>query len=127
MIRYLTLPEALRVAEAVTGGPPQVRDLGLIESALARPATSLFGKDAYPTLHEKAATLLQSLVLNHGLVDGNKRLGFTCTAIFLSLNGAPLTVSDSGEAYDLVIAVVTGELTEIAEIADRLRGRPPQE
>ena len=76
MTFFLNVEEALRIAERVTGGVPLVRDLGLIESALARPQTSVFGEDAYPTLDDKAAALLQSLVLNHGLVDGNKRLGW---------------------------------------------------
>ena len=121
MTRFLGLEEALRVAEVVTGAPPVVRDLGLIESALARPQTSLFGEDAYPSLDEKAAALLQSLVLNHGLVDGNKRLAFACTSVFLTLNGAPLDLDDETEAYDLVIAVATSQLTDITEIAAALR------
>lgn len=121
MTRFLTLEEALRVAEVATGAPALVRDLGLIESALARPQTSLFGDDAYPTLDEKAAALLQSLVLNHGLVDGNKRLAFACTSVFLTINGEPLELDDEHEAYDLVIAVATSDLSTIPEIAAALR------
>ncbi len=120
MTRYLRLDEALRIAEAGIGGPPLVRDLGLIDSALARPRTNLFGEDAYPTLDEKAAALLQSLALNHGLVDGNKRLAFACTSVFLTLNGAPLALGES-EAYDLVMAVAAGRVTEVPDIAARLR------
>jgi len=123
MTRYVTLEEALRIAEAVIGAEPLIRDLGLIDSALSRPQSSLFGQDAYPFLDEKAAALLQSLALNHGLVDGNKRLAFVCTSVFLTLNDAPLDLDDKTEAYDLVIAVVTGELSEISEIAAALRGR----
>lgn len=121
MTLFLTIEEALQIAERVTRATPLVRDLGLIESALARPQTSVFGEDAYPSLDEKAAALLQSLVLNHGLVDGNKRLGFACTSIFLTLNGAPLDLDDDHEAYDLTIAVATGELSEITHIAAALR------
>lgn len=121
MIRFLTLEEALRVAEVSTGAPPIVRDLGLIESALARPQTSLLGDDAYPSLDEKAAALLQSLVLNHGLVDGDQRLAFACTSVFLTMNGRPLDLDDENEAYDLVIAVATSELSTIPEIAAALR------
>ncbi len=122
MTRFLTLEEALRVAEAVIGSTPLLRDVGLVESALARPQTSLFGDDAYPSLHEKAAALLQSLVLNHALVDGNKRMAFACTSVFLTLNGHPLTLDDESQAYDLVIAVATSELTDISDIAAALRG-----
>jgi death-on-curing protein len=118
---FLTLEEALAIGAAVTGGPVQVRDAGLLEAALARPRTAVFGEDAYPSLHEKAAALLHSIVANHPLVDGNKRLGFACTAIFLRINGAALTL-DEDSAYDLVIAVADGTLVEIEQIAHRLRG-----
>ena len=121
MTRFLTLREALRIAEAVIGETPLVRDIGLVESALARPRTSIFGDDAYPSLDEKAAALLQSLATNHALVDGNKRLAFACASTFLTLNGAPLTLDDQNAAYDLVIAVATSELTEVEDIARALR------
>lgn len=121
MTVFLTIEEALRIAEAVVGGTPEVRDLGLIESALARPRSSAFGEDAYPTLDEKAAAMLQSLVGNHGLVDGNKRLGLACTSVFLTMNGSPLDLDDENEAYDVVIAVATGELSEVSDIASALR------
>lgn len=120
MTQYLTLEEALYIAERVTGAPAEVRDLGLIESALARPRTTVFGEDAYPTLDLKAAALLQSLVGNHGLVDGNKRLALGCTSVFLTINGHPLELDDEREAYDVIIAAASGEL---ADIADALRRR----
>lgn len=123
MTRYVTLEEALRVAETVIGAEPLIRDLGLIDSALSRAQSSLFGQDAYPSLDEKAAAMLQSLALNQGLVDGNKRLAFACTSVFLTLNDAPLELGDQSEAYDLVIAVVTGELSDVSDIAAALRGR----
>ena len=113
MTIYLTIEDALKIAEAVTGGPPEIRDLG--------PQASAFGEDAYTTIDTKAAALLQSLVCNHGLVDGNKRMGLACTSVFLTLNGAPLSLDDRTEAYDLVIAVATGELREIADISAALR------
>ncbi len=121
MTIYLTIEDALKIAEAVTGGPPEIRDLGMIDSAMARPQASAFGEDAYTTIDTKAAALLQSLVCNHGLVDGNKRMGFACTSVFLTLNVAPLSLDDRTEAYDLVIAVATGEFREIADIAAALR------
>jgi death-on-curing protein len=118
---FPTLEEALAIGAAVTGGPVELRDAGLLEAALARPRTTLFGEDAYPSLHEKAAALLHSIVANHPLVDGNKRLGFACTAIFLRVNGSPL-ILDEDTAYDLVIAVAEGRLHDVARIAQRLRG-----
>ncbi len=121
MTFYLRVEDAMRIAEAVVGGTPEVRDLGLIESALVRPQSSAFGEDAYTTLDEKAAAMLQSIVGNHGLVDGNKRLGLACISVFLTMNGAPLELDDETEAYDVVIAVATGHLVEVADIAQALR------
>jgi death-on-curing protein len=118
---FLSLEEALAIGAAVTGGPVELRDAGLLEAALARPQASVFGDDAYASVHEKAAALLHSIVGNHPLVDGNKRLGFACAAIFLRINGVPLTLEED-EAYDLVIAVAEGSLVDVAEIAARLRG-----
>src|ERR1700691_2458545 len=74
---YPSLPELLRIAERVLGPDVKARDLGLLEAALARPQTSAFGADAYPTLDEKAAALLHSLARNHALIDGNKRLALS--------------------------------------------------
>lgn len=119
MTNYLTLEDALLVAERATGGPVEVRDFGLLESALNRPATEVFGAEAYPLLEEKAAALLQSLVGNHALVDGNKRLGFACMAVFLGMNGRPLQLTED-EAYDLTMDVAKGDLDSVRLIADRL-------
>ena len=114
----LTFADVLHIAERVLG-EVQVRDAGLLESAVARPATTVFGADAYPTVHDKAAALLQSIVNNHPLVDGNKRLGFVAMLAFYGANGLQLRVTNDA-AYDLVIAVARGELAEISEIAPRL-------
>lgn len=121
MTLFLTVEEALAIAAAATGGPVQLRDAGLLEAALARPRATVFGADAYPTLHEKAAALLQSLVGNDPLVDGNKRLGFAATAVFLAVNGSPLRLSED-EAYDLAIDVASGATSALGEIAVRLCG-----
>lgn len=106
---FLTLPELIRVAERVLDGDVKVRDYGLLESALARPRTTAFGRDAYPTLDGKAAALLHSLARNHALVDGNKRLALAGMIAFYGLNGRRLSFSNH-RAYDLVIAVATGSL-----------------
>lgn len=107
------------VASAAMGQVPEVRDYGLLQSALVRPQTQLFGDDAYPELHLKAAALLHSLVKNQCLVDGNKRLGFACTAVFLAVNGKPLTLSQD-DAYQLTMAVAAGELDDLKVIASAL-------
>lgn len=92
-----------------------LRDLGLLGSAAHRPQTSLFGVDAYPTIHAKAAVLLESLARNHPLVDGNKRLGWVAVKVFYGLNGLRLDAPED-DAYDLVIGVASGAVP-YAEVA----------
>jgi death-on-curing protein len=94
------------------GGQHGVRDLGLIESALARPQSGY-----YETLAIQAAALLQSFTMNHGFVDGNKRIAFAITAVFLRLNGYRIVVpADDAETFliDEVIKKKAG-LEKIAE------------
>jgi death-on-curing protein len=117
---HLTLEELLHVADRTLGAPVEVRDHGLLASALARPRATVFGDDAYPSLEEKAAALLHSLARNHALVDGNKRLALAGQIAFLGVNGRRLTLSND-HAYDLVLAVATGELDDVATIAEQLR------
>lgn len=118
---YLTLPELLHVAERALGSAAPVRDHGLLQSALARPQASVFGGDAYPSLEEKAGALLHSLARNHALVDGNKRLALAAAIAFLGINGVRLTLTND-EAYELVMAVAEGQLDEISELAEQIRG-----
>jgi death on curing protein len=115
-VEYLELEDLLLFARRLGIGP--VRDIGLLDSALARPRSSAFGSDAYPTLKLKAAALLHSLVRNHALVDGNKRLAWLAANVFLDLNGEPVTLDDEG-AFDLVMAAAAGEV-DVEEIARRL-------
>jgi death-on-curing protein len=117
--RYLTLALLLRVAERTCGKSVEVRDYGLLESALARPAATVYGADAYPTVHGKAAALLHSLCNNHALVDGNKRLAWAAAAVFLWINGYDLDAPED-DAFDLVIAVADGSLVDVEKIAERL-------
>ncbi len=107
MTRYLQLEDLLALSDELGVGP--VRDLGLLDSAAHRPQTSLFGEDAYPDLHTKAAVLLESLTRNHALVDGNKRLGWVAVVVFYGLNGFAMRAPED-PAYDLVIGVATGDL-----------------
>jgi death on curing protein len=116
---YLTLPELLRVAERVLGPDVKIRDIGLLEAALARPQTSAFGADAYLTLDEKAAALLHSLARNHALLDGNKRLALSGLIAFYGVNGRRLILTNDA-AYELVMAIASGELDTVAEIAGLL-------
>lgn len=117
-VNFLSLPELLFTAER-TLGVIEIRDVGLLESALARPQATAFGSDAYPTFIEKAAALLHSLAKNHALVDGNKRLALTGLVAFLGVNGSRLTI-DNDRAYRLIIAVADGELADVPAIAEVL-------
>ncbi|WP_055588942.1 type II toxin-antitoxin system death-on-curing family toxin [Streptacidiphilus griseoplanus] len=111
MTEYLDLSELLIIAARVQGGSEAaVRDYGLIEAALARPQASVFGADAYPTFHEKAAALLHSLARNHALIDGNKRTAWVATRIFHAVNELELRPPDVDSAESLVLAVARGEM-----------------
>lgn len=117
-LEYLDLEDLLGLVRALDAGP--VRDVGLLDSACARPRSTVFGQDAYASLEHKAAALLHSLVRNHALVDGNKRLGWLATAVFLDINGHPPDLTDD-EAFDLVVAVADGTL-DVNGIAERPGG-----
>jgi death on curing protein len=119
-VEYLDLEDALLLIRRLGVGP--VRDLGLLDSAMARPRSSAFGMDAYPTIAIKAAALLHSLASNHPLVDGNKRLAWLATVVFLDLNRLEPKVSDD-EAFDVVWQVASGE-SDLSVISARLRIEP---
>jgi len=117
-MEYLTVEDLLVVADLVIDAPV-VRDIGLLDSAAHRPQASAFGKDAYPTVHAKAAALLEAVARNHALVDGNKRLAWAATAVFYDLNGFELEPPTVGEAVELAVAVATGQL-ELGKLGERL-------
>lgn len=117
---YLDVEDLIGMAVALLGDPPPVRDLGLLEAAAARPRASAFGEDAYPEVWSKAAALLQSIVKNHPLVDGNKRLGWLAAAVFLQLNGVEATIVPNDAVYDTVMKVAAEQLG-VGEIAELLR------
>ena len=104
-VEYLDLDDVVELARLLLGDPPPIRDIGLLGSAIARPQTTLLGEDAYPDGCLKAAALLQSIVNNHALVDGNKRLGWLATAVFLELNGASVAHASTDDVFDLVMSV----------------------
>ena len=119
-VEFLDLDDVIGLAIALLGDPAPIRDLGLLGSAVSRPQTTAFGDDAYPDIWTKAAALLQSIVTNHALVDGNKRLGWLCTAVFLEINGIEVSRADNDDVYDLVIDVASGHPT-VEEIAEHLK------
>jgi death-on-curing protein len=119
-VEYLDLDDLITLATLLLGDPPPVRDVGLLEAAAARPRTSAFEKDAYPGLRSKAAALLQSIVKNHALIDGNKRLGWLGTAVFLELNGVEVTRISNDDVYDLVLEAAGGA-DDVEELAGRLQ------
>ncbi|WP_026532390.1 type II toxin-antitoxin system death-on-curing family toxin [Arthrobacter sp. H41] len=107
MTAYLTLDDALFVVERYGF---HVRDAGMLGSALARPATTVTGQDAYPSLELKAAALLESATRNHPLIDGNKRTGWTLMVLFLWINGFKHDFP-TGDAFDLVVGVASGSIS----------------
>ncbi|BBZ10122.1 type II toxin-antitoxin system death-on-curing family toxin [Mycobacterium branderi] len=120
MTEYLDLDDVLDIARGALGADVVVGDYGLLESALARPRASVFGQDAYPDLHLKAAALLHSLARNHALVDGNKRLAWTACRTFLAINGRWISAPED-DRFEFVIQVATGALPDVDKIAGQLR------
>jgi len=126
MTEHLDLDDLLEIAHEAVSRQVVVGDYGLLESALARPRASVFGEDAYPDLHLKAAALLHSLARNHALVDGNKRLAWTACRTFLAINDQWISAPED-DRFDFVIGVATGVLADLVEIAGRLRSWSYQE
>jgi death-on-curing protein len=119
-VTYLDVEDLLALVRLLRAGP--VRDVGLLDSAAGRARATVFGSEAYPTLPLKAAALLHSVAGNHALVDGNKRLAWLATVVFLDLNGAAPGVDDDA-AFALVMDVAAGS-ADVPEIAERLRVTP---
>jgi death on curing protein len=120
-VRYLDLDDLLGLVRALGAGP--VRDVGLLDSAAARPRSSAFGEDAYPDLAAKAAALLNSIARNHALVDGNKRLAWLAAVVFLDINGLEPRLDDD-QAFALVMSVATGDV-DVPKIGAALNVGPP--
>lgn len=122
MTIYVTLDEVLAIHDDMVeryGGSFGIRDLGLIQSAIARPQATFGGEDLYPTIIDKAATLFHSLIFNHAFADGNKRTSLTSTARFLHLNGYELNADDQ-ELIDFPLRVENNHL-DIGEISKWLK------
>ena len=104
-VEFLDLDDVLDLIRRLLGDPPPIQDIGLLGSAVARPQTAVFGQDAYPDIWSKAAALLQSIVNNPALNDGNKRLGWLATAVFLEINGVSVIHVSNDDIYQFVIDV----------------------
>jgi death-on-curing protein len=113
---YLDLEDALQQI-AVAGF--YVKDLGLLDSALARPRTTLFGEDAYPTLELKAAAMVHSITKNHAMVDGNKRTSWFMLSSFLYINGYFIEMN-ADQGMEFTLGIATDKLT-LAEAAEMIR------
>lgn len=118
---FLDVDDLIVIARRVAGPDVRVRDAGLLEAAVARPRATVLGDVAYRDLPSKAAALLHSVVTNHALVDGNKRLGLGALVAFLGMNGVHLSCTND-EAYEFVVAVADGTLADVDAIAGVLAG-----
>ena len=122
MIEFLTLDDILethREQIRVYGGSDGVRDLGLLQSALAQPSAAFGGVFLHNDTCEMAAAYLFHLVQNHPFIDGNKRVGLEAALLFLEINDFSLIVSDD-ELIDLVLATAQGQTTK-TDIAEFFR------
>ena len=120
MIDTVTLDDALGAVDELGF---VIADPGLFASAIARPAITIFGADAYPDLPTKAAALLDSVARNHALLDGNKRTAWVLMRLLLAINGAEL-IADVDDAEVFVLEVTQGQLPVVASakwIAQRIR------
>lgn len=107
MTRYVSLEGFVVELEAIGF---HMRDLGLVHSALERPATTLLGNDAYPTIDAKAAAQTESLARNHSFMDGNKRSAWIALNHFLRINGF-LLFSTQDEAFEYIQSVAIGRFS----------------
>ncbi len=101
------------------GGAKGIRDIGLLESALARPFQTFGGEDLYPSPIEKAAAISESLIVNHPFVDGNKRTGLLTMATLLVEYNTVLTAKEN-DLYNFIIKISTGEI-KFDQIVDWLK------
>jgi death-on-curing protein len=118
-IYYPTLAEAIATNERFIG-QRGVRDVGLLESALMRPTSSAFGRDAYPDLWSKAAALMHSIIRNYPLMDGNKRTSVALTLAFLERNGDNVDHADPDALIELAVGIAN-QGVDVPEIAVALR------
>ena len=116
MTNYLELEDAL---QQISVAGFYVKDLGLLDSALARPRTTLYGDDAYPTLELKAAAMVHSIIKNHAMVDGNKRTSWFMLSSFLYINGYFIEMT-ADQGMEFTLGIATDKLT-LDEAATMIR------
>lgn len=117
MVRYLQLEEVLAIRDSImeeTGGRKGILDFTLLHSAVERPKATFAGQDLYPTIFDKTAALIHSLILNHPFNDGNKRTGLAIAVRFLYINGYRLKYSERLAEFTLDIQKHRINLEEIS-------------
>ena len=113
-MNYLNINQVLAIHSEVieqAGGSRGIRDIGLVDSAVARPQATFGGKDLYPDIFSKAACLGHSFIRNHPFVDGNKRTGYMSMRLFLNINGYDIKAHED-EKYKFVIEIAEKERDE---------------
>jgi len=121
-VRYVTLAEIVELHRRLlqaTSGPPGIRDLGALESAVVQPKATFGSADLYPTLVDKAAALCFALIQDHPFVDGNKRVGHAAMETFFILNGAEIDASVDDQER-LILDLAAGRIDR-AHLIDWLR------
>jgi len=119
MTVHLDTLQLLTLTGSLLGHAPDVRDVGLLESAIARPRTTVMGTEAYPTVHLKAAALLDSLINNPALVDGNKHAGIVAVFVLYRLNGVDFDAPHE-PLFELITSIADGTRRDVDAIADSL-------
>lgn len=127
--QYLSVDDVVQIIEIFTDAPlrESIMDMGLLISAVDRPAIQYGGRDVYPSLADKAAALLEGLARNNALIDGNKRLAWLATNVFLELNHAAIHFNDN-ESFSLLRESAQGYIStpELAQrIGQRIGPWPP--
>lgn len=125
-MNYLELDDVLAIGCEVLGldadALVRVTDLGLADSAVARPRAGFQGEEFYPTIEAKAASLLYGLARNHAFIDGNKRVAVLATLQFLNGNGLDLDLSPIEEAFKTAVSVASGDLS-LEDLTDWIQQR----
>lgn len=107
----ISVKQALQIHEKMVekfGGSMGLRDLSGLESALARPFQTFAGDDLYPDILSKAAAIVESIIINHPFIDGNKRTGYVLMEALLRFGNYKISASDN-DLYNFVISISTGE------------------
>ncbi|RVW03223.1 type II toxin-antitoxin system death-on-curing family toxin [Rhodococcus spongiicola] len=121
MIVYLDREDVLACAASVFGQPAVVRDFGLLDAAIARAQSTVFGQDAYPGSWMKAAALLHSIARNHALADGNKRTAWNAAWLFLAYNGIELAYGFDVDVAEQLMNDAAEGVVDVEQVGDVLQ------